>query len=82
MKPLQFCILYAFLTVFMLETINYLEHYGLERKPLEYGPNGEVTVWESVTIMHSWNAPQVMSNYMFFKLQRHSDHHAYAYKPY
>jgi hypothetical protein len=32
--------------------------------------------------MHSWNAPQVATNYLVFKLQRHSDHHAYAYKPY
>jgi hypothetical protein len=39
-------------------------------------------VYESIALKHSWNAPQVMSNYLFFKLQRHSDHHANAYKPY
>jgi len=35
-----------------------------------------------VKITHSWNAPQVITNYVLFKLQRHSDHHANAYKPY
>jgi hypothetical protein len=35
-----------------------------------------------VKITHSWNAPQVVTNWFIFKLQRHSDHHANAYKPY
>lgn len=34
-----------------LEVINYIEHYGLERKKLA---NGE---YEKVNIHHSWNAP-------------------------
>jgi alkane 1-monooxygenase len=52
----------------MLETINYIEHYGLERKKL---PDGE---YEKVTIRHSWNAPHKFSNYILMKIQRHSDH--------
>jgi alkane 1-monooxygenase len=59
-----------------LEQINYIEHYGLLRKKLEDGK------YENVTIKHSWNAPQRISNYLFFKLQRHSDHHENALKPY
>lgn len=59
----------AFGSVIYLEAINYIEHYGLERKLL---PNGE---YEKVTILHSWNAPHRFTNYFFFKLQRHSDHH-------
>lgn len=55
--------------IFMLEVINYVEHYGLRRKQL---PDG---TYEKVTIRHSWNAPHRMSNYLLFKLQRHSDHH-------
>lgn len=55
--------------VFILELINYIEHYGLKRKQL---PDGN---YEKVTIRHSWNAPHRISNYLFFKLQRHSDHH-------
>lgn len=62
--------------IFILELINYIEHYGLNRKML---PDG---TYEKVTIRHSWNAPHRISNYLFFKLQRHSDHHENSYKPY
>jgi alkane 1-monooxygenase len=75
-KGLIFVLTYAFLTVFYLETINYIEHYGLERKQDENG------VYEPVNIKHSWNAPHRYTNYILFKLQRHSDHHANSYKPY
>ena len=68
--------IYSLLIVLMLETINYVEHYGLLRKK---DKNGN---YESVKYIHSWNAPQVMSNYLLFKVQRHSDHHANSYKPY
>jgi len=64
-----FFVLEAYLSIFYLEAINYIEHYGLSRKKLE---NGE---YEKVTIRHSWNAPHRFSNYILFKLQRHSDHH-------
>jgi alkane 1-monooxygenase len=60
----------------LLETINYIEHYGLLRNKL---PDGS---YEPVNITHSWNAPHRISNYFLFKLQRHSDHHAFAHKPY
>jgi alkane 1-monooxygenase len=59
-----------------LEIINYLEHYGLQRKKLE---NGQ---YENVNITHSWNSPHRFSNYLLFKLQRHSDHHENSLKPY
>ncbi len=52
------------------------KHYGLLRKKDENG------VYEPVNIRHSWNAPQVVTNYMLFKLQRHSDHHENSYKSY
>lgn len=55
--------------IIYLEAINYIEHYGLSRKQL---PNGE---YEKVTILHSWNSPHRFTNYLLFKLQRHSDHH-------
>ena len=59
----------GFGAILMLEIINYVEHYGLRRKQL---PDG---TYEKVTIRHSWNAPHRISNYLLFKLQRHSDHH-------
>ena len=62
--------------VFYLEAINYIEHYGLRRKK---NIEGE---YEKVTVRHSWNSAHRFSNYLFFKLQRHSDHHENAMKPY
>ena len=66
----------AFISAAYFEGINYIEHYGLERKQI-----GE-DAWEKVDIRHSWNAPHRMTNYFLFKLQRHSDHHENSYKPY
>lgn len=63
-------------SIFYLEAINYIEHYGLRR---EKKPDGS---YEKVTIKHSWNAPHRFSNYLLFKLQRHSDHHENSLKPY
>ncbi|HYJ09549.1 MAG TPA: alkane 1-monooxygenase [Polyangiaceae bacterium] len=59
-----------------LETINYIEHYGLERRQLRPG------VYERVTPLHSWNASQWLTNVLLFNLQRHSDHHAWPTRPY
>lgn len=71
-----FSLFQGVLCMVMIEMVNYIEHYGLERKK---DSNGN---YESVNIRHSWNAPQVITNFMLFKLQRHSDHHANVYKPY
>ncbi len=59
-----------------LEVINYVEHYGLERRELVSGR------YERVTHLHSWNAPQRYTNWLLFELQRHSDHHANARRRY
>jgi alkane 1-monooxygenase len=59
-----------------LETINYIEHYGLERRQLRPG------IYERVTPLHSWNASQWLTNVLLFNLQRHSDHHAWPARPY
>jgi alkane 1-monooxygenase len=60
----------------ILEMVNYIEHYGLVRDKLEDGS------YEPVQPVHSWNAPQRLSNAFLFKLQRHSDHHSFASRPY
>ncbi len=62
--------------VAFLETINYIEHYGLERRQLRPG------VYERVTPVHSWNASHWLTNVLLFNLQRHSDHHAWPARPY
>jgi alkane 1-monooxygenase len=71
-----FFFLQSFLAFSLLELVNYLEHYGMERKKLASGH------YERVTPIHSWNASQVVSNFLLFQLQRHSDHHANAHKRY
>lgn len=56
--------------ILVLETVNYLEHYGLERRLVAPG------VYERVGLAHSWNASQRLTNWLLLNLQRHSDHHA------
>lgn len=66
----------AAIAVTLLELINYIEHYGLERHCDEQGRV------ERVQPHHSWNAAERLTNYMLFNLQRHSDHHANATRRY
>lgn len=65
----------ALLAIVMLEVINFVEHYGLERKRSGRG-------YEVTTPAHSWNSSHLLSNLILFQLQRHSDHHANAARPY
>ena len=58
-----------------LETINYIEHYGLVRKEI----NGK---YEKVQNIHSWNSNHVMGRIVLYELTRHSDHHYRASKKY
>lgn len=62
--------------VLLLETINYVEHYGLRRRELAPGR------WERVGPEHSWNSARLVSNGYLFNLERHSDHHELASRPY
>jgi len=59
-----------------LEIINYVEHYGLERRRLADGR------YERTTHLHSWNSNYLLTNLMLFQLQRHSDHHETARRRY
>ncbi|MFD5518822.1 alkane 1-monooxygenase [Streptomyces sp. NPDC127066] len=60
----------AILGFCLLESVNYLEHYGLLR---ERRPDGR---YVRVAPRHSWNSDHTISNLFLFQLQRHSDHHA------
>ncbi len=66
----------SFILSFLLESVNYMEHYGLRRKEIAPGK------YELTTIRHSWNAAHRWTNGYLLKVQRHSDHHENAYKPY
>jgi alkane 1-monooxygenase len=60
----------------MLETINYIEHYGLKRNVL---PSGR---FERVSEKHSWNSNHVLGRIVLYELTRHSDHHYKSQKEY
>ncbi len=62
--------------VWLLETVNYIEHYGLERGVDAQGRR------EPFGVGHAWNADHVLSNSVLANLQRHSDHHMNAWKSY
>lgn len=62
--------------VFSMKISNYFQHYGLRRVLLANGR------WEKISPRHSWNADWKFTNWMFFKMQRHADHHAIATRPY
>ncbi len=57
----------AFLAKSFLETINYVEHYGLVR---EKGGR--------VQMRHSWNSNHLLSSVFLCNVTRHSDHHRRA----
>ncbi|NKB29223.1 MAG: alkane 1-monooxygenase [Rhodobacteraceae bacterium] len=59
----------AFIAVWQLELVNYVEHYGLTREHLGEGR------YERVKPYHSWNADFRASNWLLINLQRHADHH-------
>ncbi|WP_374357463.1 alkane 1-monooxygenase [Chitinimonas sp.] len=60
----------------LLEVVNYLEHYGLQRQPIGDGR------FEPTRPQHSWNSNHLFSNLFVYQLQRHSDHHAFPARPY
>lgn len=62
--------------VLLLEAVNYVEHYGLQRRQL-----GEER-WERVQPRHSWNSDHWLTGLYLFNLPRHADHHYLASRPY
>ena len=54
-----------------LESVNYIEHYGLSRMDNE-----------RVNEKHSWQSDKLISRFLLIDLSRHSDHHFHAAKPF
>lgn len=69
-------VLASIIGILLLQTVNYIEHYGLERKKNDKGRYERVRYW------HSWNSDHVLGRLLLFNLSRHSDHHYKASKPY
>jgi hypothetical protein len=61
----------ALLAKTLLEIVNYIEHYGLQRQPNQ-----------PVRPYHSWNSNKRISSWASFNLTRHSHHHARATVPF
>lgn len=64
-------LLQGFIAIFLLETVNYGEHYGLVR---EKG--------RKFTHDHAWQSDSIASRFTLIELSRHADHHLRAAKPY
>ncbi len=62
--------------ILLLETVNYVEHYGLAR---QQRPDGR---YERTRPAHSWNSNRPLGRVLLFDLTRHSDHHAFPARPY
>lgn len=60
----------------LLESVNYIEHYGLMRRRL---PNGR---YERVETFHSWNSNHEVGRIFLYELTRHADHHYKSTRPY
>lgn len=60
----------AFVAVLLLESVNYVEHWGLTR------------AGRRVTTVDSWDTESWFSYYSLVGLTRHADHHAWASRPY
>lgn len=73
---LLYFILAAFMGILLLETVNYIEHYGLSRQQIAEGK------YERAMPEHSWNSDHVIGRLMLFELSRHSDHHYLASRKY
>jgi len=66
----------ALMGVLLLETVNYIEHYGLQRKQTTENK------FERTMPEHSWNSNHVIGRLLLFELSRHSDHHYLASRKY
>ncbi len=69
-QVLPWLLLQAVIGIGLLETVNYVEHYGLLRARR---PNG---TYARCSPRDSWNSDHLVTNIFLFHLQRHSDHHA------
>jgi alkane 1-monooxygenase len=75
-RALAFLLATALVAVSLLESFNYVAHYGLSRctsvqgHPERLGPE------------HSWNSAKLMNNAALFNMGRHSDHHRRTTRPY
>jgi alkane 1-monooxygenase len=76
LKVMFFYLASAFIGAVLLETVEYIEHYGLARNKVNEFR------YENTSPKHSWNSNHIVGRLFLFELSRHSDHHYKAYKKY
>ena len=75
-KVFLFALTVGVISFLFLETINYIEHYGLRRFKNKSGR------YEKVREIHSWNSNHSIGRIVLYELTRHSDHHYKSSKKY
>ena len=75
-KVFLFALTVGVISFLFLETINYIEHYGLRRFKNKSGR------YERVREIHSWNSNHSIGRIVLYELTRHSDHHYKSSKKY
>ena len=76
LKVFLFALTVGVISFLFLETINYIEHYGLRRFKNKSGR------YEKVREIHSWNSNHSIGRIVLYELTRHSDHHYKSSKKY
>ena len=59
------------IAVVLLQVVNYLQHYGLERAS-----------GSKIEPAHSWQTDRISSRFLLLELSRHADHHCHSTRPY
>ncbi len=75
LETLLFFIIGSIIGAILLETVNYIEHYGLRRKI-------KGNKYERTLPIHSWNSNHPFGRLLLLELSRHSDHHFMANRKY
>lgn len=75
-RALVFVLAVAIVAIGLLETFNYIAHYGLRRR---VGSDGRV---EPLASKHSWNSKKRMDDAALLNMGCHSDHHLHPSRPF
>lgn len=76
LATLGYFLVAAGIGILLLESVNYIEHYGLMRQMNSSNRYGRVQP------EHSWNSNHLLGRVLLFELSRHSDHHYSASRKY
>ncbi len=76
MNGLIFILTHCAISIILLELVDYIQHYGLERKI----KNGKYEAYDGE--QHSWNSRHTSANWSTFNLGLHAEHHQTASKHY